>query len=130
MGKLTDIIRRHSVNTQAQEKQDKQTKCAEPTPFPCLSCFSSVAVWNQTEASRLIEEADALVALLELDGNDPAIQSAAAMVVSAHLTGDMETLNFACVEFTEAIRSLAQKKSKISKKRDIPYASAFSEGQP
>src|SRR5262245_53573905 len=48
--------------------------------------------WDQCEALRLMEEADALVGHLGVDGRHPAIADAAAMVVSAHVLRDMETL--------------------------------------
>jgi hypothetical protein len=63
-------------------------------------------VWNETEAGRLMEKADGQVSLFGLDGNEPAIQAVARMVVDAHATRDLETLQFACSEFEVTLLAL------------------------
>ena len=54
-----------------------------------------------------MESADALVERLGVNGSRPEVTAAAAMVVSAHATRDMETLRFAVAEFTAIVRRLA-----------------------
>ena len=66
--------------------------------------------WAQGEANRLMEAADALVERLGTDGRLPAVQAAAAMVVSALAARDMETVRFAAGEFAAAVRAAALQK--------------------
>jgi hypothetical protein len=57
-----------------------------------------------------MEEADAMVLSLDPHGLVQVVQCAAAMVVGANLTGDMETLRFACSEFAVAVREIREKR--------------------
>lgn len=68
--------------------------------------------WDPVVASRLVFDADALVANLGVDGRHPAVAGAAAAVVSAHATHDLETLRFAVSEFVTVVRGLAAVRSR------------------
>jgi len=52
-------------------------------------------------------DADALVERSGVDGRAPTIRDAAAVVFSAYLTRDMETLRYALAEFALVVRQLA-----------------------
>jgi hypothetical protein len=69
-----------------------------------LAVLSPAEPWNLDTAIRLMDEADALVEQLSVDGRHPAI-AAAAMVSSAFATRDRETVRFAVAEF--AVRPVA-----------------------
>ena len=64
-------------------------------------------VWDVGTASRLMFDADGLVEKLGVDGRHPAVADAAAMVCSAHLTHELETLRFAVSEFVAVVHRLA-----------------------
>ena len=63
--------------------------------------------WDQSAALQMMHDADGLVERLGIDGRHPAVESAAAMVVSAFATHDLETVHFAVVEFEVAVRQVA-----------------------
>src|SRR5437016_402123 len=67
--------------------------------------------WDQREALRLMEEADALVQRLAVNGGNLAVVDAAAMVASAFATRDMETVRFACTEFAATVRGLVSRRN-------------------
>jgi hypothetical protein len=71
-----------------------------------LILLSPAEPWDAATAHRLAVDTDALVEGLNVDGRHPAIQEAAAMVVSALETRDLETVRFACSEFTVVIHEL------------------------
>jgi hypothetical protein len=66
--------------------------------------------WDRQVALRLTAEADALVERLGVSGQHPAIVSAAAMVVSAYATHDLETVRFAVAEFALCVRDVARER--------------------
>lgn len=118
MSDLITIARRF-LGTGSGEKGDKGEK-PPTTPFSPLSPFShphggqepdpplvGAEPCDQRVALRLIADADALLERLGVDGQHPAVASAAAMVTSAHATRDLETLRFAVAEFTVVVRRLA-----------------------
>jgi hypothetical protein len=69
-----------------------------------LTTLGVIEPWDGETALRLMEEADARLERSGVDGNRPEIAAAAAVVVSAHATRDMETLRFALSEFLHAVR--------------------------
>jgi len=74
-----------------------------------IAALSRGDSWDQAEANRLMIEADALVEHWGVEGQCPEIVNAAAMVVSANATKDMETLRFACSEFELVVRNVASR---------------------
>ena len=86
-----------------------------PFPHPGEGGESAPALagaepWNPAAALRLVFDADALVERLSIDGRLPAVQAAAAMLVSALAARDMETVRFAAGEFAAAVRAAALQK--------------------
>jgi hypothetical protein len=77
---------------------------SEPQPDPLLT---GAEPWDLDTASRLMFDADSLFEELKINRQVPAIQSAAAMVVSALSTRDMETLRLAVAEFIDVARRIA-----------------------
>ncbi len=73
-----------------------------------LATLCEVEPWDGKTALGLMESADALVGRLGVDGTWPEIADAAAVVVSAHATKDMETLRFAVTDFIVAVRFAAR----------------------
>jgi hypothetical protein len=67
--------------------------------------------WDQCEGLSLMAEADALVEWLGVYGLHPAIVDAAAMVGCAFATHDLETLRFACAEFTVTVARIANRRA-------------------
>ncbi len=63
--------------------------------------------WNVRVALQLMNDADAMVERSGVDGRHPVVKESAAMVASAFVTRDMETLRFAFGEFTTLVRRLA-----------------------
>lgn len=83
------------------------------TPF---ATFAPPSPWDrQREASKRMYDADTLVEHLGVNGNDPEVQSAAAMVHSAVQTRDMTTVLHALAEFEAVVRRVALPGGKLSK---------------
>ena len=72
-----------------------------------LAIVSQGEAWNPQVAIRLMDDADALVERLGVDGRDPTITGAAALVCSAYALRDMETVRFACRDLEVVVRKLA-----------------------
>jgi|GEM_PF-6067879 len=93
-----------------EERKESPTASAEANTFACFPPFpSGLEQWNQSEAIRLMHEADKMVEQSGVDGRDLDIQAAAVMVANASLTRDMETLRFALAEFAIAVRGVASR---------------------
>ena len=65
--------------------------------------------WDAREAARLMAAADAVVERLGVDGRSPEISQAAARVLSALATQDLESVRIACGEFEIAVRAEADR---------------------
>lgn len=118
MADLMEIARRTRDRQRKESKQSKESSPPPeaPDPFACFPCFPFGSVpWNQDRASRMMYAADALVEHLGVNGNDPEVQSAAAMVHSAVQTRDMETVLYALAEFEAVVRRVALPGGKLSK---------------
>jgi hypothetical protein len=81
-------------------------------------------LWDPCEAARLMADADAVVERLGVDGRHPEITQAAARVVAAHATRDLETVRFACSEFVAVVRTLAARARTKKPATDIDSGSA------
>lgn len=73
--------------------------------------------WDQQEVSRRTRAADELVVHLHVDGRHPEVQRAAAMVVSATATRDMEVLVYAITEFNLTARRVAKRSAPNTKEK-------------
>lgn len=107
MADLMEIARTARDRTRKESKQSKQSpQPAEGAPpFACFPCFPFGPVpWDQRRAVRLMYDADTLVERLDVDGTDPEVRSAAALVASAYATRDMETMLYAVNEFEVEVR--------------------------
>jgi len=124
-------IARRFLTAPSGEKGDKGDKGQQSAGFSPLSPFSpapgerephlslvGVERWDQRAAIRMVLEADALVARLDIDDQLPAIQNAAATVTSALATRDMETVRFAVVNFAAEVRDASL--AKHTKRRTEP----------
>jgi hypothetical protein len=76
-----------------------------------LALLSRAEPWDLPAALRLTHDADSLVGQLGVSGRHPAVADAAAAVVSALATHDMETLRFAVAEFAAVVGELARKQT-------------------
>jgi hypothetical protein len=85
-----------------------------------LAILTPAATWNQEEAIRLMHEADSLVEQLGVSGRHPAVADAAAMVVSAFATRDMETVRFAVSEFAVVVRRVASERKSTGVTKQTP----------
>src|SRR5262245_34205532 len=111
VGSLLTLARRlHAAQTgekgEKGEKGPPEWGFAPFSPFPPTRATEETGwfrpgpePWNPAEACRLTAEVNALVGDLGLDGRDPEVADAAAVVASAYRTRDMETVRFACGEF-------------------------------
>jgi hypothetical protein len=72
-----------------------------------VAALSSGRSWDTAVAIRLMNDADALVERLGVDGNHPEVTAVAEAVVRAHATRNMGTLRFAVAEFGVVVRRLA-----------------------
>lgn len=81
---------------------------------------SGSAPWDLGAALRLTHGADSLVGQLGVDGRHPRVQDAAAAVVGALATRDMETLRFAVAEFVAVVRELPRKQTSPAEREERP----------
>jgi hypothetical protein len=85
-----------------------------------LALLSPAEPWDAEAALRLAHDADSLVGQLGVSGRHPAVADAAAMVVSALATRDMETLRFAAAEFAAVVRELTRKQTARARRDERP----------
>ena len=78
--------------------------------------------WNVRVALKLMADADGLVERLGVDGRHPVIVDAAALVVSAYQTHDLETVRFAVTEFVVAVRERARRAAERTSAEVSPHA--------
>lgn len=78
--------------------------------------------WDVRVALKLTTDADALVAQLGVDGRHPTVVDAAATVVSAYETHDLETIRFAVAEFVVAVRERARRTTERTSAEVLSYA--------
>ncbi len=117
---LLAIARRHLAQRGREGNEDNAEKPPPVTVTGTFSPFSSITSaggaseppappgWgcHRKEVDRLIAEAESYFERSGVSGLDPTIRSAAAMVVSAQYTYDIETLRFAVVEFRAAVAAV------------------------
>ncbi len=106
MADLMEIVRAALARSVKETEERGISPAPAPTtdPLTPFATFAPPTAWDQRQANRLMQDADALVEHLGVDGRDPEVKSAAAMVESANATRDMETLLYALAEFDVAVR--------------------------
>ena len=117
---LMAIARRHLPRTVAPNERNERNEESPPTAVTSadLSSYTSFLSspppftspgWGRhlAEVRRLLVSADNLVASLSVDGAHPGISAAAAMVASAVLTGDIETVRFAVSQSLVVVKQTA-----------------------
>ncbi len=133
MADIMEFVRAARERRGKESRRSKQSPPAAPVPTPSPASLAflpgpipvahrdarpvtrpvtlhSPIPWNQQEVSKRTRAADELVARLHVDGRDPEVQRAAAMVVSATATRDMEVLVYALAEFNLTVRRVEGKK--------------------
>lgn len=117
MADLMEIARQSRARRRRESRGSKESKESPPsggsgTSFDCFSCFPCGPVpWDQREALRLIEDADALVERFGVSGTISEVRAAAGAVSSAFATRDLETLRRACAEFEDTILQIRRRRA-------------------
>lgn len=127
---LLAIARRHLSRAGTPHEGNDRNEQSPPTAVPPAglssypSFLSSPApgrpnTWgcHLAEVVRLLADADRAVETFGVSGTHPEVASAAEMVTSAVLTGDVETVRFAATEFVIVVKAATRNQLKTEHPR-------------